>query len=47
MANGFVGWGYSMKTSDESCGQATLRIAKSNDGGWVGVVILIGKIVDV
>lgn len=34
-----------MKTSDEKYGQALLRIAQDQDGGWVGVVILGGKIV--
>lgn len=33
-----------MKTSDEKYGQAILRIAQDKDGGWVGVVILGGKI---
>lgn len=34
-----------MKTSDEKYGKATLRIGQGMDGGWVGVVILGGKIV--
>jgi len=34
-----------MKTSDEKYGKALLRIGQDKDGGWVGVVILAGKVV--
>ncbi len=34
-----------MKTSDEKYGKAVLRIGQDKGGGWIGVVILGGKVV--
>lgn len=35
-----------MKTSDEKYGKSILRIGQDKDGGWIGVVIQAGKVMD-